>query len=540
MSKAVKRILRPSLKDNSMIRIANIHFINHPVLGDLELNFEKRNGETADTILIAGENGTGKSTILNSLFEIVSYKAEFEADVEFEKNGMHFTLNYRNKQLADRESLYVNDESGMSELIITPFFHQKYPTTGIFSDVDINFHSHDISSVTSSVLDEKNASRRSSKDLPTEINQLIIDIQALDDAEVAQAVQANPDSIAGQLKVSKRMSRFTSAFDRMFDDLKYSRINNVNGKKTILFKKNGIEVPIENLSSGEKQIIYRGSFLLRDINSLNGAFVFIDEPEISLHPNWQKRVMDYYKNIFTNENGKQTSQIFVVTHSPFVIHNESRRNDKVIVLERNEDRAIVSKTKLEYYKCSSVEAIQDAFSIHEFNSSIPTVYLEGRTDEKYFNRTIEVYNLEIPFQFKWIGYLDESGQERNTGKDALNKGFEFLVACKTETKHVCLFDCDANKIRKQTGSIYAKSLRIYSEAKMKKGIENALVLDEIDIDDSFYSTTIKPGAYGDDDSIKTFQKMEFCNYICKMDDASLRKVFTHLREEIDDLKSIFD
>lgn len=68
------------------------------------------------------------------------------------------------------------------------------------------------------------------------------------------------------------------------------------------------------MSSGEKQIIYRGGFLLKDAAAMNGAFVFIDEPEISLHPRWQK-IMDYYKGIFTDENGIQTSQIFVVTHS---------------------------------------------------------------------------------------------------------------------------------------------------------------------------------------------------------------------------------
>src|SRR5699024_6385288 len=134
---------------------------------------------------------------------------------------------------------------------------------------------------------------------------LLIDIQALDDADVAFAVREHPELAGKDLGVEERMPRFTSAFDRMFDGLTYSRISNQGGNKSILFRKNGIEIPIDALSSGEKQIVYRGCFLLKDVNAINGAFVFIDEPEISLHPTWQTKIMDYYKSIFTNGAGLQ-------------------------------------------------------------------------------------------------------------------------------------------------------------------------------------------------------------------------------------------
>lgn len=103
---------------------------------------------------------------------------------------------------------------------------------GVYSDVDINFHSKHLSSVTSLTLDATNDSRRSSNDLPTQINQLLIDIQALDDAEIALSVRENPETVAKNLKVSERMPRFTSAFNRMFDTLSYSRIVNQNGRKS--------------------------------------------------------------------------------------------------------------------------------------------------------------------------------------------------------------------------------------------------------------------------------------------------------------------
>lgn len=53
-------------------------------------------------------------------------------------------------------------------------FAEIFPTSAIFSDVDINFKSDQITSVTSRNIDESVESIRSSSDLPTEINQLIM------------------------------------------------------------------------------------------------------------------------------------------------------------------------------------------------------------------------------------------------------------------------------------------------------------------------------------------------------------------------------
>lgn len=524
-----------------VFKIRSVHFIEHSVLGNLQISFTDNNNQAVDTVIIAGENGSGKSTLLDCLYKATSRKVDFEADIEFENETNCFTIKYRMKKIKDGSSLiYASDGTGMNVWVGSTDMQNKYPTSAIFSDVDINFHAEDISSVTSLTLDEKSDSRRSSNRLSTEINQLIVDIQTLDDAEVARVARANPDLKIQELNVNERMPRFTRAFGKVFDDLEYSHIDNIRGKKTILFKKNGVEIPIETLSSGEKQIIYRGCFLLRDINAIKGVFVFIDEPEISLHPKWQERILDYYKGIFTDTEGRQSSQLFIATHSPFIVHNKFRRNDKVIILERNACGTVGVKDRPEYYKCDSIEAVQDAFSIHGFNSSESTVYLEGRTDEMYFRKTLNVFNINPPFQFKWIGYM-ENEQERNTGKDALNKAFDFLVASNPDCINVCLFDCDTNKTQKNVGKTFLRALRTYENSKgMKKGIENALILDDIDINDSFYNAKEKIGDYGDVSMIRAFDKMAFCEYLCAMDDNTLKVVFANLHREIHDLCLLFE
>lgn len=525
-----------------MYKIRKIKFENHPILKNLELNFCDLNGKVMETVIFAGENGTGKSTILNELYKIASHTVNIPMEVEFEDDDNSiFKIKYYFKEINNKKYIYAKDLNGIEYYVGSDDFKNKYKFNGIFSDVDINFNANNLSSVTSLNLDISKTSYRSSNDLSTRMNQLLIDVQSLDDSEIARQVKSNPDLPYKNISVNERMTRFTNAFNKMFENLSYSHVENVDSHKSIVFEKYGNPVSIENLSSGEKQIVYRGAFLLKDKEAMNGAFVFIDEPEISMHPNWQSKVMNFYKEIFTDNNGKQTSQIFSVTHSPFIIHNENRINDKVIVLERDNKGNITVKDKAAYFKCNSIEVVEDAFSIKFFDSNKSVVYLEGRTDEKYFNRALEVFGITVPFEFKWIGYIDENKNERNTGYKSLNNAFDFLVAQNLNNRNVCLYDSDTNKSEEEKNNIFIRCIPKYNNSKkMKKGVENALILENIDTT-SFYNTKTKEGDYGDDNIITEFDKMKFCDYICSLKKEELEKILLNLKDVIEImLLPIFD
>lgn len=521
-----------------MPKIRKVHINGHPILGDLNLDFCGPNGRAVDTVILAGENGAGKSTIMGLLYDLVSgnsdalpfasVKVEFEEAeavatlvFTFEKSGTHSMVRAAEED-SDRKRWVGSDE-----------FKAAHPMSAIYSDVDINFSAGQVSTVTSLTLDSEFKSRKSSGDLPTKINQLLIDVQDLDDADVAYAVRSNPGRCLDELCVEERMPRFTHAFETMFDDLRYDRVDNRDGHKEIVFKKHGREVPIGALSSGEKQIVYRGCFLLKDVNATKGAFVFIDEPEISLHPTWQQKVMDYYKAMFTDSLGRQTSQIFCVTHSPFIVHNDRRRDDKVIVLKRTADGGLRVEDKPEYYWCDSMVAVKDAFSIRDFSSNVPTVYLEGRTDEKYFTKALELFGYSGSVRFKWVGHLDANGQERCTGAASLNSAYEFLSGLESSNRSVFLFDSDTKRKEERRGNVLSFSIPHFENAKkIKKGIENALVLDEVDTS-AFYRSKEIEGDYGEVKSVQEFKKMEFCEFICSKGNEELGVIFRNLKPIID-------
>ena len=74
--------------------------------------------------------------------------------------------------------------------------------------------------------------------------------------------------------------------------------------------------------------------------------------------------------------------------------------------------------------------------------------------------------------------------------------------------------------------------------EMKKGIENALILDSVDVT-PYYSSKVKEGDYGDDNTIVEFQKMDFCEYICSLDSDPLKAIFANLKKIIDMLATLF-
>src|SRR5574344_2053988 len=175
-----------------MYKIRRVSFVNHPVLKNLSLDFCDVNGNAVDTVFFAGENGNGKSTILNELYKAASHSVNYDQVIEYEHEKNIFTITYTNKVMSEKTvHMWANDGKGMNTLIVSLDIRNRYPFSGVFSDVDINFNSEHIRTVTSLNLDSNKVSCRSTNDLSINIKQLLVDVQSLDDAEIANEVRKN-------------------------------------------------------------------------------------------------------------------------------------------------------------------------------------------------------------------------------------------------------------------------------------------------------------------------------------------------------------
>lgn len=81
-----------------------------------------------------------------------------------------------------------------------------------------------------------------------------------------------------------------SIFSVMNLDVKLVGLSETIETKPIFRNSLGNEFDITGLSSGEKQLFLRA--LALKFLEVNNSVILIDEPEMSLHPQWQKKIID--------------------------------------------------------------------------------------------------------------------------------------------------------------------------------------------------------------------------------------------------------
>ena len=124
---------------------------------------------------------------------------------------------------------------------------------------------------------------------------------------IAELQQGNMDA-AQHLSMQKK--RFQDIVDDLFSETGKKIVRTEN---EIRFSQIGETLVPYQLSSGEKQIL---AILLTVLVEDNLPYVlFMDEPEVSLHIEWQKRLIDLCLELNPHV------QIILTTHSPAVVMN---------------------------------------------------------------------------------------------------------------------------------------------------------------------------------------------------------------------------
>ena len=560
------------------MKLKKIEIKDNEQIGSVELDFTK-NGVVQDTIIFAGNNGCGKTTILEEIMllaengrashlerttgyicaKIILTNEELEKIKENIKNAKHGNINEIEKIKNEIELLidFTGEKGTYGRLKVysisegkkekldsyNVLYHGKleHIISSFYSAANIDYVFNDIGSITTIDIDvtEFN-SIRSSNDTGNQIKQTFIDIYNLDAQDFLEWANNNKGKSIDENMMYLRLKRFKNAFSYIMDDLEFDQIINTPGKKQVMFKRNGKNINIDDLSTGEKQIIIRGGFLLRFLKVLNGSFILIDEPELSLHPEWQNKILQFYKKLFTNEKGEQVSQIFVATHSPFIINNSSRYNDKVIVLQRNKNSGEIEVIdKPTYYDCSNSVYIQEAFDLSEFDKDSNVLFTEGETDEKYLEKAIEIFfNNKIDFKVEWIGKKNKTGNVINSGCTGLNNMLKVLEANENlfSKKVGLLYDNDTNKPQINEKKYFTYTLHGNKNKVYKIGIENALNLP-CNFDYSKYEKTIeKEDDYGMKSIYKELDKTKLCEDICNSDNVKEYLIgFKNIIKDIKDL-----
>ncbi len=225
--------------------------------------------------ILSGVNGVGKSTIINKVVKGLSAEGEFPSHL---LKGVHLKVEPDDAKWIrfdlirsfDRPLLNSDVVTKMNASLVTELDWQIYQLQRKYLDYQVNIG-----------------------------NRIIATLQ-----------QGGPDAAQKAEEISRPKRLFQDMIDKLFAETGKTIIRTEN---EIKFSQIGEILDPYRLSSGEKQIL--AILLTVLIEDRRNYVLFMDEPEVSLHVEWQQQLIDLILELNPNV------QIILTTHSPAVIMN---------------------------------------------------------------------------------------------------------------------------------------------------------------------------------------------------------------------------
>ena len=226
--------------------------------------------------ILSGVNGVGKSTILNKVVRGLIPGGEFPSHL---LKGVHIKVYPSDARWIRYDHIRSFDRPLMSSEMVN-----KIVDASVNTELDWQIYQL----------------QRKYLDYQVNIGNRIIAVLQSGEPDAAEKAQA----------ISEPKRKFQDMIDSLFAETGKRLIRTQND---IAFSQIGEQLTPYQLSSGEKQMLV---ILLTVLIEDHKPYVlFMDEPEVRLHIDWQQRLIDLILELNPNV------QIILTTHSPAVIMN---------------------------------------------------------------------------------------------------------------------------------------------------------------------------------------------------------------------------
>ncbi len=338
------------------LTLKNLYMFHDNVI---DLCYPKGNGNTINIII--GANGTGKTKLLKFIWDVAKCAVQNStigalsigvgSIINFTNNqDLTFSIEIKKNQLSYKFLPLNNSSEVQEKLQKTKIYfipsQLLYKLTNTHNNINLK-----------QIIDAK----------VIEINQSFTDYASKLINKAILAEERNSNEVA-ELRKSQSIDWFNKYFIDTNINSKLLEIEDITEDLifTDLSAKNKFK--FNDLSSGEQQLYIKIASLI--LMKPHDSLVLIDEPELSLHPEWQAAFISTLKKIGSN------NQFIIATHSPYIVSNLTPE-DNLIVLNFDKKKHIVISYNPEFIE----RDINTTIDIMGYSHQLPPRVLELR--EKY-------------------------------------------------------------------------------------------------------------------------------------------------------------
>lgn len=120
------------------------------------------------------------------------------------------------------------------------------------------------------------------------------------------------------------------------------------------------DVELQNASSGEFHLFTTMIGLMASTRA--ESLIIIDEPEISLHPNWQMKYLQFIRELFADTD-RVSSHIIIATHSHFLVSDLPGENSNIIGLKKEDGEIKSIEINKDTFGWSAEEVLLEVFQV---------------------------------------------------------------------------------------------------------------------------------------------------------------------------------
>lgn len=410
------------------MKISKLHIDSHKHLENLTFDFTyqsgERKGQPLDKICFIGQSASGKTSLLELIYECNQYFTKLEivngasllgfptsvkslnGSVSFMTGNSSISLIENEVFYKDKIYQYRNIGGDITNLLPSNDRRNAfYFKANLISDQNVDIFTKNPIDLFEKYTEFTSVNLKNllfHHEYPTLFNDdveprtwIILIHEILDYRKkfnqkmselIHKGLLAKPEKLSTEFKKwqkenPNKLEEFADKFNPILEKLNLEvDIVDTEFSIPIKNKRNDEIIPIQNTSTGTKGLLL--SFLPLYKLDTKDSIILIDEPERSLYPDMQMEIMEHYKNFAPD------AQFIVATHSPFIA--ASFEPEERFILEFDGDGKVTVRRGTSPIGDDPNDMLKNDFGVNYYNKHGEEAY------QKYINLKQEVANETDP------------------------------------------------------------------------------------------------------------------------------------------------